>query len=146
MSHNPKSVRHLLKDKPTLRFLEREISAQKTLLAQVRQCLPVDLANHCLAAQFREQRLVLHTDSPVWATRLRYLAPEIASLLRLHYPNLQSVSIKMLIPQIRRSKKPRRAVRSDVAAEIIHETAAETKQPQLREALKRLGDALKRSK
>lgn len=146
MSHNPKSVRHLLKDKPTLRFLEREIGAQKTLLAEVRQCLPVDLANHCLAAQFHEQRLVLHTDSPVWATRLRYLATEITSLLRPRYPTLQTVSIKMLVPQQRRSKKTRSAKKSDIAAAIIHETAVETKHPQLRDALQRLSEALKRNK
>jgi len=143
MARSPKSVRRLLKDKPTLRLLELEISAQKALLNQVRQLLPGELARHCLAAREREQQLVLHTDSPVWATRLRYHAPQLISLLKPSHPSLRGISIKLNLthPTPRRRLPPAR--HSDIAAAIIHDSAEDTKQPELREALKRLSLALK---
>lgn len=143
MARSPKSVRRLLKDKPTLRLLELEISAQKALLNQVRQLLPNDLANHCLAARKRDQKLILHTDSPVWATRLRYNAAQLLSLLQPQHPSLRGVKVKLnpMRQPTRRRLKPAR--RSDVAAAIIHDSAQDTKRPELREALKRLSSALK---
>ena len=144
MARSPKSVRHLLKDKPTLKLLELEISAQKALLAKVRRLLPDDLATHCAAAQLHGPQLVLHTDSPVWATRLRYLAPQVLSLLRSDFPSLSEVKIRVLIPRPA-ARPPRRPARkSDVAAAIIHDSALDTKPEPLRDALLRLSEALKR--
>ncbi len=143
MARSPKSVRQLLKDKPTLEFLEREIRARGTLLHQIRRLLPADLALHCRAAQIREDLLVLHVDAPVWATRLRYLAPELLGLLRPDHTGLTAVTVKVLVE--RKSCGPRRrpARHSAVAATIIHDSAEDTKHPQLRAALERLGLAVK---
>jgi len=144
MARSPKSVRHLLKDKPTLRRLELEVSAQKALLEKVRQLLPEDLASHCIAAQRRDQQLILHTDSPVWATRLRYIAPQLTSLLKSGDPSLRGIKVKLVLTRSPRHRKLPSARHSDFAAAIIHDSAVDTKQPQLREALKRLSIALKR--
>lgn len=144
MAHSPKSVRHLLKDKPTLKILELEISAQKVLLAEVCRRLPGDLADHCLAAQQRAQQLILHVDSPVWASRLRFLAPRLLELLQAQHPDLREVRVKLLVPQTPRRRPPQTARRSDVGARIIHESASDTKHPALRDALERLSLALKR--
>lgn len=143
MAHSPKSVRHLLKDKPTLKILELEISAQKALLAEVRRLLPGELADHCIAAQQRGPQLVLHVDSPVWATRLRFLAPRLLELLCSEYTGLQDVRVKLLVPRAAPRAQPRPARRSDVGAAIIHESAADTKHAALRKALERLSLALK---
>ena len=144
MAHSPKSVRHLLKDKPTLKILELEISTQKALLAAVRRLLPGQLADHCIAARQRGPQLVLHVDSPVWATRLRFLAPGLLELLRAEYPTLLDIRVKLLVARARPRAQPRPARRSDVGAEIIHESAADTKHPALRKALERLSLTLKR--
>ena len=143
MARSLKSVRHLLKDKPTLKILELEISAQKALLAEIRRLLPGDLADHCVAAQLRGRQLVLHADAAVWATRLRFLAPQLLDLLRPEHPSLGEVRVKLLIPRPERGRPPRIARRSDAAAAIIHDCAADTKHLPLREALERLGRALK---
>lgn len=146
MAHSPKSVRHLLKDKPTLKILELEISAQKALLAELRRLLPGELADHCIAAQQRGPQLVLHVDSPVWATRLRFLAPGLLELLRAEHPGLHDIRIKLLVPRGQRRAQPRPARRSDIGAAIIHQSAADTKHPALRKALERLSLALKRKR
>ena len=97
MARSPKSVRRLMKDKPTLKFLELEISAQKALLENVRRLLPGDLADHCVAARKRDQQLILHADSPVWATRLRYNSPQLISLLQPSHPSLREIKIKLVL-------------------------------------------------
>ena len=142
-ARSPKSVRHLLKDKPTLKLLELEISAQKALLAEVRSVLPEDLAAHCVGAQLRDRQLVLHADAAVWATRLRYLAPQLLSLLQIRHPALREVKTRLLHPQLPRAPRRHPARRSDNAAEIIHHSAQDTKHAPLRDALLRLSKALK---
>lgn len=144
MARSPKSVRRILKDKPTLKFLELEISAQKALLENVRRLLPADLAGHCVAAQKRDQQLVLHADSPVWATRLRYAAPQLLSLLKSSQPSLRGIKVKLVLNRSVSRRKLPGARHSDFAAAIIHDSAQDTKQGQLREALERLSLALKR--
>jgi hypothetical protein len=39
--------------------------------------LPTPLNQHCQVANFREKTLVIHTESSLWATRLRYITPNI---------------------------------------------------------------------
>ena len=46
MARSPKPVRQLLKDKPSLKILELEVSAQKALLADVRRLLPETIRTH----------------------------------------------------------------------------------------------------
>lgn len=143
MARSPRSVRHLLKDKPALRLLELEISAQKALLNQIRELLPEDLARHCLAAQKRDQLLILHTDSPVWATRLRYNSAHLISLLNSRHPSLREVKIRPVLSRQPTRRRLPPARHSDIAAAIIHDSAQDTKQPDLRKALESLSKRLK---
>ncbi len=39
--------------------------------------LPAPLNQHCYIANLRDKILVIHTDSALWATRLRYLVPDL---------------------------------------------------------------------
>lgn len=142
MAHSPKSVRRLLKDKPTLKTLELEISAQKALLAEVRRALPSDLAGHCIAARLQGPTLVLHTDSPAWATRLRFLANELRSLLQPRHRVLREIKIRLLPPHNPPDRRRSKARKSRFGAAIVLECAKDTDQPQLREALERLGRRL----
>ena len=143
MAHSPKSVRHLLKDKPTLKRLDAEIRAQSALLAIVRRHLPGDLARHCVAARCDGERLVLHTDSPVWASRLRFLSAELRSLLKTDIATLREVKVR-LSPARTVAPRPRRpARRSARGAEIVGESAEHTPSAALGEALARLARRLK---
>ncbi len=39
--------------------------------------LPVPLNQHCRVANLQNKILVIHTNSSLWATRLRYMAPDL---------------------------------------------------------------------
>jgi hypothetical protein len=145
MTRRPKSVRQLLKSKPTLKQLELEISAQKALLLDVHRHLPKELVPHCIAAQQQDDRLVLHCDSPVWATRLRYIAPQLLSLLQARRKSLREIKIRLFINNQKQPVRAKfRAHHSDVAADIVRSGAADFEQGPLRQAMLRLSRALKR--
>jgi len=144
MTRIPKSVRQLLKSKPALKQLELEVSAQKALLSDIRRHLPAELAPHCLAAQLKRDRLVLHTDSPVWATRLRYSAPQLVSLLQETRPGLREIKIRVLVSRQPRQIQRRHVHYSDVAADVVRSSAGDIEQPRLRDAMMRLSRALRR--
>lgn len=143
MLRRPRSIRHLLQDKPELKRLEREIRVQKTLLSHLRQCLPADIAAHCLHAQLHDETLVIHTDSPVWATRLRYLAPQLIDALAVEYPGLRAAKVRLAMEAHRPKSVGSPPHHSNRAAEIIHSSAGHTKSESLQKALRRLGEALK---
>lgn len=144
MATSPKSVRHLLKDKPTLKHLERGISARRSVLAEVLAHLPAEVASHCLAAQIEGARLTLHTDSSAWATRLRYFSNQLRSLLEPTYPGLREIRIRILIARGPGRRPPqRKPYKSARAAQSIADGAAAAAPGALREALLRLSRAVK---
>jgi hypothetical protein len=144
MGHSPKSVRHLLQDKPTLQRLASEIRRQERLLADIRRCLPADLGRHCLSTLVRDDVLVVHVSSPAWATRLRYLAPQLVEVLRPEYPGLRSVQARLLVNRTGKTGPTRpSALHSPQAAAIIHGSAEHTSDPALQDALRRLGRAVR---
>jgi len=57
------------------------IGRNAELLRVVRCILPLNLADHCVHASLEEEALVLVTDSPAWAARLRFFAPELLRAL-----------------------------------------------------------------
>ncbi|MCB1803180.1 MAG: DUF721 domain-containing protein [Gammaproteobacteria bacterium] len=144
MARSPKSVRHLLKDKPTLKTLATETRAQQALLEHIRRLLPADLATHCVAARINDGRLVIHTDSPVWASRLRFMSTELRSLLQNETQALREIKIRLLPASQGRIRQHTPATRSDTAAAIVKGAAGDISDPQLREALECLGTRLRR--
>lgn len=62
-----------------------------------RQSLPPPLNQHCYVGNLRERTLVVYTDSSLWATRLRYLMPELLHLWQLEraFPSVDKVEIKV---------------------------------------------------
>lgn len=65
---NPSSILYrLLQHSQTLEQLDKWLQAS----------LPIPLQQHCYIANLRNNTLVVHTDSSLWATRLRYLIPEL---------------------------------------------------------------------
>jgi len=64
----------------------------------LRQHLPPECDNHYAVTNIHQQELVIVTDSPVWATRLRQLAPQIIALVRQDLAQIQHVQIKTRLP------------------------------------------------
>ncbi|WP_069471296.1 DUF721 domain-containing protein [Candidatus Marithrix sp. Canyon 246] len=61
----------------------------KKLNHQLQEDLPKPLNQHCQVANFRDKILVIYTESSLWATRLRYIAP--ALIKQWQQDNLMSI-------------------------------------------------------
>jgi hypothetical protein len=144
MSRRPQSVRQLLDSKPLLQQIERHVAQQQRLLDDVRRVLPAEVSPHCVAAQRDGDILTLHADSPVWAMRLRYLAPGLSSLLQSGSGVPPRIRVRIHVPNARRPTRPHQVRRSDAAAATIRDGAMDIDSPALRAALLRLSKAVAR--
>jgi len=81
-----KSVSELIQhSSKTLSQLRKRLDERGKLLLQVRAALPPRLVEYALSAGLQDGVLTLGTDSAAWASRLRYVAPELIDKFRLDY-------------------------------------------------------------
>ncbi len=110
---------------------------QQRLLSQVRAQLPAPLDAHCLAAQCSKHRLVLYSDSSIWANRLRFELPALLERLRQQGMELDDWQIRIQPP-------PRKAVGRDqprlstAASRQLDQLAEHIDNSELSQALQRL--------
>ncbi len=64
----------------------------------VRRLLPANVAAHVVAASLHDKRMVILTDSPVWAARLRYLDPGIDKRLESLDIEAERIQIRVRAP------------------------------------------------
>lgn len=139
------------KSKSLTKWLHTPSDQLSPLLAQVRLLhritgalrglLDNPLAEHCQAANLDGTTLVISTDSPAWAAKLRY---QITSLLaqlqtRDDLPPIEQIRIRVQPANPARPAPAARrlAISSETAAVISH-VADHTTDPQLQAALRRL--------
>lgn len=134
----PSKVSTLLGSDATLNHLGQMLRQQQRLLRQIRDILPDPLDAHCLHARISVDQLILHTDSPVWTSRLRFHAPQLLKQLRQQAPRLRKVKILIHIPSRTQAPKHRKVVLSPASAASIHDLADHISDPDLRAALQRL--------
>jgi hypothetical protein len=134
------SITKLLKAQSNLTQLNRQLAQHQKLAEQVRDLLPPPLDEQLLAAVLNGRRLTLLVRSPVWASRLRYLAPQLLRQLRQ-----QGLLVEQLHPRIVPEQgKPRKSaprnvpVLSPQSAKLLRQTAEALEAGPLREALVRL--------
>ena len=143
MTRTPKSVHNLLNSKPTLRRLQLELNAHEALLTGIRRLLPGDLAPHCVFAHLRDGQLLIHVDSAVWATRLRFFAPQLVRLVADEHPSVTEVSVRLLVDNRRQARRRPPAYRSDFAAQVVEDSATGIGDARLQAAMLRLGRRLR---
>jgi hypothetical protein len=71
--------------------LVRHASLQDAWTDQLRALLPQDLASECRVANVRDHVLTVHINNAAWATRLRFLIPQLLESLR-HLADFTSVN------------------------------------------------------
>ncbi|MEK7323365.1 MAG: DUF721 domain-containing protein [Pseudomonadota bacterium] len=99
------------------------------------------LAEHCQAANLDGATLVISTDSPVWAAKLRYQLTTLLTQLQARgdLPPIEQLRIRVLpANQVRPAPAARRLAISSEAAAVISHVAENTTDPQLQAALRRL--------
>ena len=124
---------------------ERLIQQAKLLdsLTQlVRQQLPPECDQHYHVANIRRQSLVIITDSPVWTTRLRQLAPEILKVIQdAGIPGIRHIEVTSRVGYHAPARQPPPEVERSMsasAADIIDSTAECISDEGLRDALHKL--------
>ncbi len=146
MTGKPESTQQLL-NHSTFLGLVRRIDLQAELLARVKKALPPSLGDHCLYCVAREDgRLVVFTDSPAWATQLRFYAPAILAAIR----ERDDFNIKEILPRnfppTAAAAVPAKSMKTPPsdAIEMIKISSSAAPCPELGEALARLGAAMER--
>lgn len=129
---NPTALLSAIKNKAAqLSHLNNLLHAQlETLLTQ-----------YCRVANFRENILIIEVDSSVWATRLRYIVPELLQKLRREkeFHRLQEIKWYIRPAASEYKKKPTKSIKlSEQSSELIAETAEHISNPMLQTALKKL--------
>jgi len=129
----------LLKQGPAAKLLARARSLAD-LQRLVRRLLPEPLGAHCTVLNLHNGSLSLATDSPVWAARLRFLAPRLVKQLECQKScQVRAVRVSVLPPASPRDQAPpRRAGLSAEAGTLLEHTADAIEHEPLRTALRRL--------
>lgn len=107
----------------------------------VRERLPEALRQHCRLANVTQQSLIMHADSPAWASKLRYYCPQLLADLcqRPDFGQVDDVRIKTVPQEYLQpsGQLPRRRL-SAAAADLVRAAATATPSSPLRDALLRL--------
>jgi hypothetical protein len=135
-----RSIHSLIRDRGPLAQLKRQLSAQQALASQVAKLLPSPLNEQLQGAVLSGRRLALLVNSPVWASRLRYLAPQLARQLRQRGLPVEQV-VPRIVPEERKttSGRPSRSISlSKKNAQMLRQTAESLESGPLQDALRRL--------
>jgi hypothetical protein len=117
------------------------IDRQRQLLQAVCAQLPPPLNAHCQYAKLDEGELTLVTDSPAWASRLRFHAPELLSGLADTQGTIKTyrVRVQPLVVSHRNNGAKRPRARLSPATRVLLLQAAEAEgDTELGRALSRL--------
>ncbi len=150
VSKKPKPVAKLLQTQPQLAVLDRAIRERQALLGQIRELLPTEIAPHCTSVGQDKGSIHLLCDSPIWASRLRYMVPQLLSELRRRHPGLANIKVQVAQqgrtgPARSFNSRPRpRPPGSTIAAQSVEETARTLDGDSLGQALQRLATTLRK--
>ena len=138
LQHDPASV---------LAFIQNKVQQLINLNQIWQTVISNELNEHTRVANFRKGYLIIECDSAVWATRLRYLLPDIKQEL-LNYPDLDSlVQIECSIqPAFHKQPMPLISLPltlSNTNAELLKNAAETIRTKPLQEALLRIAEHVK---
>jgi hypothetical protein len=123
------------------------LAQQQSLLRAIRRKLPDSLADHVLHCVVNEKKLLLYTDSAVWASQLRFLKQEILQSARDTYGHApDKLQICILADRISKPSQTLKKAHLPSAEKIamIKDQATGMGDGQLRQALQRLSATLAR--
>jgi hypothetical protein len=118
----------------------RILVALETLLQEL---LPEPLKARCHLLAIRDETLVLAADSPVWAARLRFHAPQLVKQLnRSQTVKLRTIRIRVRPPEKRASTECHKTTihRSKNSTAALQQVAQTVSDPGLKTALLRLAN------
>lgn len=140
MNKRPRLIKDFLQRTHTLHGLIEQSRAQLALLQRIRSLMASPLDSHCTAAVQKGSQLVLYVDSSTWASRLRFTTRDLALQLNANGIATDRITVRVQVTSTPPKRKPVRIRRlSQENASLINQTAAGIEDPELRQALIRLG-------
>jgi hypothetical protein len=136
----PLKINKIIKSGAQSRLLARA-RLLADLDAQLQTLLVPPLQQHCRVLALREPVLVLAVDSPVWAVRLRFHAPQLVKRLSLPQSmRLRSIRVRVRPPQGDGAAIPLKPVRrrGHRGTAAIKQAAETVSDPALKTSLLRL--------
>lgn len=102
--------------------------------------LPSPLCNHVTLANINGKTLTLHTSSQAWASKLRFLTPELLNNAHTFCAPFKpkSIRIKVIPAEPEQNVARRKTEISDLSSKHIHNAANGISDPNLRAALLKL--------
>ena len=140
-THKPAMLNRLLTERgSTLASLFAHAQRLARIQSELHARLPAALASHVTVANADDATIVIHTDSPAWAARLRYQIPAILDIAREYcaLASVQNIRIKVKIPAVVSDPPAREPVLSDRARRALLQSAEATDDPELQASLRRL--------
>jgi hypothetical protein len=127
----------------TIAQLSLQISQQLAILARIRAVLPKELEGHVLHCVYNNKKLLVYTDSANWASQLRFHSKTMLAACG------QSISasvlqVKIIGAMAITSPKRKALIPPQAVADEIHSQGLITSDPQLKQALNKLGTTLTR--
>lgn len=138
------AIRHasrFLKTNDQIAALLVEIERSAALLQAVRRALAPPSDAHCLHAGLHQGALTLTCDSPTWAARLRFTAPQVQAALAGAYGTITSVRIRVQPQSEAHPRADDRPRLSPEAADHLKRAAEDSEDPRIAAALRRLAQA-----
>jgi hypothetical protein len=118
----------------------RDLMETGTLLAEL---LPAPLNAHCRLLSIRNTVLVLAADSPVWAARLRFHAPQLEKMLTQRLAaNRYTINVCVRPPETALERQPHKPVKRPGRQGItaLQQAAQIVSDPELKTALLKLAN------
>lgn len=144
-----KTLTNILQYDPAsvLAFIQSKVQQLISLNQIWQTAILNELNEHTRVANFREGYLIIECDSAAWATRLRYLLPDIKQKL-LTYPDLHNLvqiewSIQPAFHTQAMPLKPLPLTLSDTNAALLKNAAETIRTKPLQEALLRIAEHVK---
>jgi hypothetical protein len=124
-----------------------QINQQLATLQRIKAALPKELANHALHCVFHDKKLLIYTDSAIWASQLRFYGKAILTAIESATPNHASIlQVKVInvLTTADISKKRIAVIPSQTVADEIRNHSSMVTDPQLKKALVKLSLTLVR--
>lgn len=139
MKKQPNPVGDYIREGSPLHDLLTRNRGNQQLLIRIRELLPKQLREHCIAAVTENRRVILYAESSAWASRLRFFSRDLAKQLNQNGIGADKVNIRVFLnPPPRRTKRHIARQLSPDNAALIDQTAETISDSSLRAALKRL--------
>jgi hypothetical protein len=142
--HTKKAVpmRAFLKaDTSIIGRLIQHIEFLKGLEQRLLPFLDPPLNKHCTIANYVNDTLILHTDAPVWASRIRYNTPQILLFMQneCDLATLKTIRIKAIPARFSNTRSPDNSWKlEEHTANLIRQAAAATTDEPLRQSLQKI--------